>query len=370
MKPVALSGSYNDLDDKLVVDSELDVNSENLIQNKAVAEVLEKTRKITETRITTLPTPPTKEEDYFVTNSTDGTFPYAYGNLSIKYGSSTGEYVAIYQTTGTDVKVYYNMYRSDAWSGWRNIADGGNADTVDGKHASDFLALTGGAMQGPIQWNSASLPQASTCPFVLTIDAFADGGTMKWIASDNATVGNADTVDGKHATDFVPAVRNIALNNSFTTEMIVRDTSNKNVYIEYINKAADSSSVAKYYRVFNPEGTGYTDLRVVVTGTTSVWNFVCNDVQIGGKSLLSVSNLKNYTGISNLGWTDATTGGTLVPTINAIAYWNGAFSGTGSNLMYCKQGAFGNIVTRNYAAGTAAPTTATCPTNALYGQYS
>ena len=34
------------------------------------------------------------------------------------------------------------------WSDWKNIADGGNADTVDGKHASDFIKLTGGTMSG------------------------------------------------------------------------------------------------------------------------------------------------------------------------------------------------------------------------------
>ena len=53
-----------------------------------------------------------------------------------------------------------------------------------------------------------------------------------------------------------------------------------------------------------------------------------------------------------LGWT-STIGTTKIPTINAIAYWNGAHSGTSSNLQYCDRGRFGTIVTKNvgdYAA--------------------
>ena len=44
---------------------------------------------------------------------------------------------------------------------------------------------------------------------------------------------------------------------------------------------------------------------------------------------------------------------TKIPTINTIAYWNGAHSGTSSNLQYCDRGRFGTIVTKNagdYAA--------------------
>ena len=59
-------------------------------------------------------------------------------------------------------------------------------------------------------------------------------------------------------------------------------------------------------------------------------------------------------GAQSLSWTD-TIGSTKIPTINTLAYWNGAFSGTNSNLAYCVKGAFGTIVTKNvgdYAAAS------------------
>ncbi len=57
-------------------------------------------------------------------------------------------------------------------------ADGGNADTVDGKHAADFAAASHSHPASQISGLPASLP--------------ANGG-------------NADTVDGKHAADFAAA---------------------------------------------------------------------------------------------------------------------------------------------------------------------
>lgn len=69
--------------------------------------------------ITTLPIP-TKEKTYFVSGG-DDTFPYTYGKLQISYGSYTGEYVALYQTTGVDNEYYINSYLGDHWNGWKEL---------------------------------------------------------------------------------------------------------------------------------------------------------------------------------------------------------------------------------------------------------
>lgn len=55
----------------------------------------------------------------------------------------------------------------------------------------------------------------------------------------------------------------------------------------------------------------------------------------------------------NTGWTNKTTDDKYVPTMSFMAYWNGAYGGTSSNLQYCDRGRFGTIVTKNsgdYAA--------------------
>lgn len=80
-------------------------------------------RQITQTVLNTLPAVPNGEGDYFVNCSqSDTSFPYWYGHLSIRYGSYTGEYVAIFRTTGNDNKVYYNTYLTNHWSGWQEIS--------------------------------------------------------------------------------------------------------------------------------------------------------------------------------------------------------------------------------------------------------
>lgn len=55
----------------------------------------------------------------------------------------------------------------------------------------------------------------------------------------------------------------------------------------------------------------------------------------------------------NTGWTNKTTDDKYVPTMSFMAYWNGAYGGTSSNLQYCDRGRFGTIVTKgsgDYAA--------------------
>lgn len=55
----------------------------------------------------------------------------------------------------------------------------------------------------------------------------------------------------------------------------------------------------------------------------------------------------------NSGWANQATDDKYVPTMSFMAYWNGAYGGTFSNLQYCDRGRFGTIVTKgsgDYAA--------------------
>lgn len=57
----------------------------------------------------------------------------------------------------------------------------------------------------------------------------------------------------------------------------------------------------------------------------------------------------------NSGWANQTTDDKYVPTMSFMAYWDGAYGGTASNLRYCDRGRFGTIVTKNsgdYAAAS------------------
>lgn len=77
-------------------------------------------RHITKNTLNSLPIQPTGEGDYFVVDST-GDFPYTWGYMSIRYGSSTNEFVVTFQSTGYDDKMYINTYRS-GWLGWKEIS--------------------------------------------------------------------------------------------------------------------------------------------------------------------------------------------------------------------------------------------------------
>ncbi len=51
--------------------------------------------------------------------------------------------------------------------------------------------------------------------------------------------------------------------------------------------------------------------------------------------------------VGNTSWANKTTDDKYVPTMSFMAYWNGAYGGTSSNLQYCDRGRFGTIVTKN-----------------------
>lgn len=61
----------------------------------------------------------------------------------------------------------------------------------------------------------------------------------------------------------------------------------------------------------------------------------------------AAKNVRTLTAQGASGWKDAATDQQYVPDMSFIAYWNGAYSGTSSNLIYCNRGAFGTIVTKN-----------------------
>lgn len=60
----------------------------------------------------------------------------------------------------------------------------------------------------------------------------------------------------------------------------------------------------------------------------------------------SSKTVRTLGAVGNTGWTNKTTDDKYVPTMSFMAYWNGAYSGTSSNLQYCDRGRFGTVVTK------------------------
>lgn len=104
-----------------------------------------------------------------------GITPYV--NNSYNIGSSDKKYANIYSTN----------FIGNATSATKATQDG-NGNII----SSTYLPLSGGEMTGNIRWNKDSLPQFNDNPqYLLGIEAFANGGAMKWQHIDSITVGAA-----------------------------------------------------------------------------------------------------------------------------------------------------------------------------------
>lgn len=121
-------------------------------------------------------------------------------------------------------------------------------------------------------------------------------------------------------------------------------TGSDNGTVSYANSAGSCSTASK----IGTGTVGSSNKPVYINGGTPT---ACS-YSLGNACSKSVRTL---TAQGPSGWKDAGTDQGFVPDMAFMAYWNGAYSGSSSNLMYCNRGAFGTIVTKNagdYAAAS------------------
>ena len=108
-------------------------------------------------------------------------------------------------------------------------------------------------------------------------------------------------------------------------------------------------------------GFGITDgLRSVTQPSGS--NVFMTGISTSGTAITYTKSYtkKSLTAVGTSGWTNASIDGNIIPDMSFIAYWNGAYNGTSSNLVYCKKGAFGSFAIKNslaFSELTSKPTT-------------
>ena len=86
-----------------------------------------------------------KEQGSYIANeATNMPISGGWGTVLVFVGG-TGSVVQVftaYVTSASDLcKTYIRHFTGNLWSTWVNIADSGNADTLDSKHASDFSQI-------------------------------------------------------------------------------------------------------------------------------------------------------------------------------------------------------------------------------------
>ena len=108
-------------------------------------------------------------------------------------------------------------------------------------------------------------------------------------------------------------------------------------------------------------GYGITDgLRSVTQPSGS--NVFVTGISTSGTAITYTKSYtkKSLSVVGTSGWTNASIDGNIIPDMSFIAHWNGAYSGTSSNLAYCKKGAFGSFAIKNslaFSELTSKPTT-------------
>ena len=108
-------------------------------------------------------------------------------------------------------------------------------------------------------------------------------------------------------------------------------------------------------------GYGITDgLRSVTQPSGS--NVFVTGISTSGTAITYTKSYtkKSLSAVGTSGWINASIDGNIIPDMSFIAYWNGAYSGTSSNLAYCKMGAFGSFAIKNslaFSELTSKPTT-------------
>ena len=95
---------------------------------------------------------------------------------------------------------------------------------------------------------------------------------------------------------------------------------------------------------------GVTGTLPVKHGGTGTTTFAAGQALIGnGTDAVQTRAIKNITSPNSLGWS---TGDTSLINSNTLAYWNGAYSGTSSNISYTSVGKLGNVATLNKNGST------------------
>ena len=167
------------------------------------------------------------------------------------------------------------------------------------------MPLSGGKMTGNISWDSNSLPQFSGAPkYLVGIEAFADGGTMKWSSVDNIQVGlatkattadkatKATSADKATTADSATKATQDASGNVITSKYVAVDTT------QTISGAKTFSSVLTVTNT--TASTSKTTGAIRVKGGVGVEGQVsANQMMVGDKCTLQIDEYGSLNFIFN-----------------------------------------------------------------------
>lgn len=278
------------------------------------------------------------DEKLFLTN--DGNIDF-YTNCNNGIAGATHTYIdtnGIYSgkanTAGTaDVAKVANSVT------WANVSGKPSTFTpATHNHDSSYLKLTGGTLTGNV--TVASSPASS---LTLSATGTATGSMKPEIVLYRPNVSSWKIVND---------VGNFKIVNNYTTSVqssyfdvleLNYNSGNANVKgtvtaSGFIGNATSASSADTATKLSSSAGSAtrpvYFSDGKPVAGTYTLAN-ACS------------KTTRTLTNVGASGWKDASTDSQYVPDMTFMAYWNGAYSNTSSNLAYCNKGAFGTAATKD-----------------------
>lgn len=142
-------------------------------------------------------------------------------------------------------------------------------------------------------------------------------GTSGWTMCDSNETSSTTTSDRGSSTNCYSSISDAATQLHSGTAYTATGSSIDSGIANSANSLSGTLSVSH-------GGTGATTL---ASGTVLIGN---------GTGAIQTRNIMNNQTQTNMGWTPSN--GSYLTTANTLAYWNGAYTGTRSNLVYCKNG--------------------------------
>ena len=260
-----------------------------------------------------------------ISKSATGLFPTEdNSNAIITINRHSGPYDSQlgFNSTG---QIYYRHVDGSAMTdsiSWQKIYTSSNKPTLSelgaaaSGHTHSYLPLSGGTLTGPVKNGSL---------------------TGTWVAACN---GNALINSSMSAGNFHPMMSAKTTNGGMT--LAFYQTAMQAAYITKANCDSNTNTVAQVAQLFNESGGANWP------GTVSANSFTEGGTTLSNKYAPKSHSHTLFTrnSVGDIGWNTASNQG-LPVAVSAIAYWNGAYSGSTSNLAYCNKGAFGTMATQN-----------------------
>lgn len=316
------------------------------------------------------------------------------GDKVTLYNSITGEYVTAIVTSVTlnsngdsySVEALENGYRTwwfsvdssgNQFGGISYATQGGYYDETTGETTEGESGYIAGTVSAPNGWGSTGEVYIEVSKGTVNIvsDAVNIVATDITLTADSIKSNGDLTVAGKINGCTICDRETIGGTFVYGGSVVLDSTSNGQMWAashpSFVGSIKDDGIWHNCLSIRHQNGSGDGNLygMRILSPMTSAGSLIWQQ-QIGAsagwgtaKTILDTSNFgqkKTLSAVGASGWTNNATDDILIPSMSMIAYWNGAYTGTSSNLRYCANGEM--IGTNNLSSKlpAAAPGTKGC----------